>query len=146
MERIPGVRYLKEPRLGLGVARNAGIRHATGEIIAFTDDDVGVHPTWVERLQQGFVCPEVLAITGLILPASLGTHAQWIFEKEVGGFSQGYRSILFGPEFLRLGRRKGVPVWRIGLRGMWDGGVGGVNPDCESGVTINKAVGSLRLG
>jgi GT2 family glycosyltransferase len=108
------VRYVLEPRPGLSVARNAGIRHASGNLIAFTDDDVAVHPSWVQRLRLAFDRPEVLAVTGLVLPAALDTEAQWIFEKEFGGFSQGYRGIRFDPEFFRLGRRKGVPAWRVG--------------------------------
>ena len=37
--RFPGVRYVCEPRPGLDRARNAGIKAASGAIIAFTDDD-----------------------------------------------------------------------------------------------------------
>lgn len=49
--RHPGrVRYLFEARQGLSNARNAGIREAHGEIIAFIDDDVTVEPTWLQNL------------------------------------------------------------------------------------------------
>ena len=49
--RYPGrVRYLFESQQGLSNARNAGIREARGEIIAFTDDDVTVEPTWLQNL------------------------------------------------------------------------------------------------
>src|SRR5271163_1575532 len=49
--RHPGrVRYLFEEHQGLSNARNAGIREARGEIIAFTDDDVTVDSTWLQNL------------------------------------------------------------------------------------------------
>ena len=49
--RHPGrLRYLFETRQGLSNARNAGIREARGEVIAFMDDDVTVEPTWLQNL------------------------------------------------------------------------------------------------
>jgi glycosyltransferase involved in cell wall biosynthesis len=38
-EAVPGVRVLRQSRLGVAAARNAGIRHSTGELIAFLDSD-----------------------------------------------------------------------------------------------------------
>ena len=48
------VTYVAEPRPGLSVARNTGLRHATGELIAYTDDDVEVHPRWIGALAVAF--------------------------------------------------------------------------------------------
>jgi glycosyltransferase involved in cell wall biosynthesis len=49
--RYPGrFRYLFEPQQGLSSARNAGIRESKSEILAFTDDDVTVEPTWIRNL------------------------------------------------------------------------------------------------
>src|ERR1035438_1397841 len=45
--RHPGrFRYIFEPQQGLSNARNAGIREARGEGIAFMDDDETVGPGW----------------------------------------------------------------------------------------------------
>jgi glucosyl-dolichyl phosphate glucuronosyltransferase len=44
------VRYVFEPKQGLSRARNAGIREAQGDVIAFTDDDVTVDPNWLANL------------------------------------------------------------------------------------------------
>ena len=47
----PGrVRYLFEPKQGKSNALNAGIRAAKGDILAFTDDDIVVAPTWLSNL------------------------------------------------------------------------------------------------
>ncbi len=43
-------RYIHEPQQGLSHARNTGIRAARGDILAFTDDDVIVEPTWLDNL------------------------------------------------------------------------------------------------
>src|SRR5262249_15103786 len=44
--------YVFESRQGLSAARNAGIREAAGEIVAFMDDAVIVHPTWLQALTE----------------------------------------------------------------------------------------------
>ena len=43
-------RYIFEPQQGHTRARNRGVREARGDILAFTDDDVIVDPTWLENL------------------------------------------------------------------------------------------------
>src|SRR4029453_3205196 len=48
------VRYLRQEHHGVSVARNNGVRHASGEWLAFLDDDDLWDPTKVER-QVGLV-------------------------------------------------------------------------------------------
>jgi GT2 family glycosyltransferase/SAM-dependent methyltransferase len=110
---VAGVRYVAEPRPGLSRARNAGLRAARGELIAFTDDDVVVHPEWLGALEQAFVVPEVMAATGLVLPLALDTEAQVIFEHGLG-FGQGYRRLDFDRAFFETMKPYGVPAWRVG--------------------------------
>ena len=43
-----------EERTGLSVARNTGIRLATGSILIFIDDDVEAHPDWLDQLAIAF--------------------------------------------------------------------------------------------
>jgi GT2 family glycosyltransferase len=85
------VRYVEESRRGLGCARNAGLRVARGEIVAFTDDDVVVDPAWVPAVRAAFgATPEVDCVTGLILPLEFETPTQvWIerFASYGKGFS-----------------------------------------------------------
>ncbi len=111
--QFPNVRYVLEPRAGLDIARNTGIRQSTGDIVAFIDDDVTVHPNWVMALQHGFKDPGVMAITGLVLPAELETEAQCLFET-YWGFNRGYRIKDFDSSFFKRTRFKGVPAWVIG--------------------------------
>lgn len=112
--KIPEVKYVLEPRPGLSIARNTGIRHSTGNIIAFTDDDVIVHSDWITRIAQSFQGDRVIAMTGLILPAELENEAQLIFQKGHTGFGWGYRPITFDTQFFEEMKPYAVPVWRIG--------------------------------
>jgi GT2 family glycosyltransferase len=46
-----GARYVPHPRpLGLNAARNTGVKHATGELIVFVDDDIEAAPGWLAAL------------------------------------------------------------------------------------------------
>jgi GT2 family glycosyltransferase len=87
---FPEVRYICEPRPGLDWARNRAIFEARGEIIAYTDDDVLVDPGWVRALVRVFTeNPEVMVVTGLVVPYELETDAQILFEM-YGGFGRGF--------------------------------------------------------
>lgn len=108
-----GVIYIREDRPGLDIARNAGVRAARGDIIAFTDDDVRLHPSWFERLTDALADGTAMAATGLVLPAELETEAQQIFERH-WGFGRGYDPQMFGAEFFAADLKTGSEVWKIG--------------------------------
>jgi len=46
------VRYVFEAKKGLSHARNAGLRHGRGEIIAFTDDDILPDAKWLVHISE----------------------------------------------------------------------------------------------
>lgn len=107
------VRYVREDRPGLDIARNTGWRAADGDIIAYTDDDTELHLGWLDQLVRPFADTNVNAVTGLVLPAALDTQAQWIFERH-WSFGRGYRQTTFGNDFFLRYRRDGGHCWRIG--------------------------------
>lgn len=57
-------KYIVEPRLGQSLARNSGLPHCTGEIIAFTDDDCLPATNWLSLLVENYSRPEVWGCSG----------------------------------------------------------------------------------
>jgi glucosyl-dolichyl phosphate glucuronosyltransferase len=77
--RYPGrFRYLLESRQGLSQARNAGIREARAEILAFMDDDVVVEPTWLQNLTANLQNGEWAGAGGRILPQRTFSPPPWL--------------------------------------------------------------------
>lgn len=96
IESMPNVRYTREPKPGLDFARNKAVQEATGELLAFLDDDVVVDRQWLIGLQEAWAeNPDAAAFTGLVLPYELETQAQIIFEHR-GGFRRGFEKIRYG--------------------------------------------------
>ncbi len=90
-DNIAKLRYIREDCPGLSRGLNRGVMEATGEILAFTDDDVIVDSYWLLQLVKAFsLGSDVACVTGLVLPLELETPAQILFE-EYGGFSKGFR-------------------------------------------------------
>jgi GT2 family glycosyltransferase len=108
---FPGVRYVPACHHGLSAARNIGIRSCHGAVIGFAADDVTVHPGWIGVWQRVFDDPEIIAATGLVLPAELATPAQYAHQN---GELWDFRAAEFGRTFFRSWRRIGVPTWWLG--------------------------------
>jgi glycosyltransferase involved in cell wall biosynthesis len=64
---------LFESTPGAGTARNAGIRQAKGEFLAFTDADCVVDSNWLKDLLAGFTDNTIGAVAGTLKPHAL-TH------------------------------------------------------------------------
>jgi glycosyltransferase involved in cell wall biosynthesis len=81
-ELFPGrVRYLFEPRPGKSNALNAGIKNAKGDILAFTDDDVIVEPTWLQNLTAALQDAAWAGSAGRTLPERDFSPPSWIPRK-----------------------------------------------------------------
>ncbi len=113
LEQYSNIKYILEPKKGLDIARNTGAKAANNQIIAYTDDDVEVATDWVDAIRNAFDDPMTMAVTGLVIPQSLETHTQYIFER-YWGFNRGYQKKVFDTAYFNLMLPFGVPVWDIG--------------------------------
>jgi len=66
--RAHGVKVVTIPRLGISAARNAGVRAAEGEVVAFLDADEEAPPDWLGLLWRGMEACGADAVTGPNLP------------------------------------------------------------------------------
>ncbi len=77
--RQPGrFRYVFESHQGLSHARNAGIREARGDVLAFMDDDVTVEATWLQNLTAGLRAGDWAGAGGRILLAQTFSPPRWL--------------------------------------------------------------------
>ena len=60
----PGVRIIPTGSVGPSVKRDRGAEAATGEILAFLDDDAYPDPSWLDEVPTLFADPEVGGVGG----------------------------------------------------------------------------------
>jgi len=77
-EGLGNLRYLFEGRQGKSHALNSAIEAAEGEILAFTDDDVTVHPGWLTGLKSTFDRYPCLGAGGKIIATFDCTPPSWL--------------------------------------------------------------------
>lgn len=96
----PRMRIVAEPTRGLSAARNTGLAHVRGDIVAYTDDDARAHPRWLAEIARVFAAdPDrmVGCVTGLVLAAEFESPSQVLFEEYVG-FSKGFTPLRWSPQ------------------------------------------------
>jgi GT2 family glycosyltransferase len=64
LARFPSVRAVHQENLGLSAARNAGLRAATGSLVAYTDADCFADPHWLTHLVHQFQRTDAAAVGG----------------------------------------------------------------------------------
>ncbi|GAI48893.1 unnamed protein product, partial [marine sediment metagenome] len=69
-EMVKGVggKYIHESRHRPAVARNTGIRAASGDIVVIADDDFIVDKDWISNLVKNYTDPEVACCNGRMAP------------------------------------------------------------------------------
>jgi GT2 family glycosyltransferase len=62
---------------GLSGARNTGVRHASGAIVAFLDDDASARPGWLAAFMRAFDDASVIGVGGVALPVWESSAPAW---------------------------------------------------------------------
>ncbi len=88
------IRLIHEKIPGVARARNIGVEHSGGEIVAFIDDDATADENWLKELVVPYDDPKVVSVGGKISPVWLSEKPEWYSNK-----LDHYLSILdYGPE------------------------------------------------
>ncbi|MXR53065.1 glycosyltransferase [Halovenus sp. WSH3] len=59
---------------GLSYSRTQGVRQATGEVVAFLDDDAVAEPDWIAQLVRGYEETNAIAVGGRMIPEWMATR------------------------------------------------------------------------
>lgn len=79
---LSGVTVLaNEDRRGLAGARNTGVHHAGGEVVAFLDDDARAAPDWLAQILTPYADPDVLGVGSRICPDWEQARPRWLAEE-----------------------------------------------------------------
>lgn len=113
------VRYLCQEPSGLSVARNFGASMATGEIIAYTDDDCVPDEDWLQQLALAFDDPQWIAAGGPNIPPPPRNRIEAIVAHAPGGPSH----VLLNDE-----EAEHLPGCNLAIRKTALDSIGGFNP------------------
>lgn len=109
LEKQEGIKILRQQNLGLGEARNSGIRHASGEFVLFVDSDDWIEPAMVQSLVYAamssgadIVCCGYNFIQG--------THIYHSYENEALNNESDYLKLCFS-EVLNTDRKIITTAW-----------------------------------
>ncbi|MBI4437181.1 MAG: methyltransferase domain-containing protein [Candidatus Omnitrophica bacterium] len=123
------VAFVEKP--GVVFAENEGIRHATGDILCFIDDDATAPSNWLGRIERHFKDPTVGTVGGPVLPAHEGVQplppgARWGHVSWWGKFSGNSQKVpgeILEVDALRgcnmAFRRELLPHFDEHLKGYW---------------------------
>jgi glycosyltransferase involved in cell wall biosynthesis len=142
--------YLKDEGSGASRSRNIGWRKASGEIIAFTDDDAQVDMQWLESIQRTFAQPNlnIGVLGGKIIPSYEQKNANWSIPKKweylLPAYDQGDQLSLYQAENLPAGVN--YSVYRSVLE-KFSGFDENLGPNVDRGIQIygEDAEFALRL-
>ena len=83
------LQYVYEPTLGLSSARNTGAQTATGDILAYLDDDAVASPNWLASLLEVYHANSKVAIAGgkvtLLWPPGVINPPAWLSDDLASG-------------------------------------------------------------
>lgn len=95
-----GGKYIHESRYRPAVARNTGIRAASGDIVVIADDDFIVDKDWISNLVKNYTDPEVACCNGR-MAAYRNDETSRLFETAMS-FDRGTKRQVFTKNDIRI--------------------------------------------
>jgi glycosyltransferase involved in cell wall biosynthesis len=90
----------EQPR-GLSGARNTGVQHSHGEVIAFLDDDARAHADWLAALVDALDRPAVMGAGGVAHPVWESRRPAWMPQEFLWVVGASYRGLPVGESPVR---------------------------------------------
>ena len=134
---FPDVRCLPNAEArGLSGARNTGVRAATGDVVAFLDDDAAAEPGWVGGLLAPYDDPSVVGTGGRVVPAWRAPRPRWFPDEFLWVVGSSYAGLPEGRAEVRnpIGASMSFRRSVFGDVGGFDAGMGRLGKDaagCE---------------
>jgi glycosyltransferase involved in cell wall biosynthesis len=127
------IKYIEEPVQGLARARNTGIKHATGTLIIFTDDDVTPCKEWLTTYWDAFLAHrEGFAFGGPVFSIFEGKQPTEQLRKflpiSVNGLDYGNEEMVINDSRMFISANWGCTKKAIEEAGAFDESLG-LNPD-----------------
>jgi glycosyltransferase involved in cell wall biosynthesis len=136
------LRYIHSETKGLGQARNIGLAHAQGDIVAFTDDDCTVPTMWLRVMAETFAENPRVTVAFCNVKAAPHNHNEGFIPTYMRQESKLVRS--FWDKCRARGIGAGIAVQReaaLTLGGFDEAlGSGGHFPSCEDGDMAMRAL------
>lgn len=147
---FPGVTCLPNSETrGLSGARNTGVAAATGDVVAFLDDDATADAEWAEQLLDAFAAPDVIGVGGHVAPNWRAPRPSWFPEEFLWVVGCSYaglprsRAAIRNPIGANMAFRRSV----FGRSGGFDPGMGRLGKDaagCEETEFSIRAARDLK--
>ena len=88
------IRVVRNPTSGgLCKARNVGIQHCRGDVIAFIDDDCAVTADWMQELVNAYAQPTIAVVGGVSYRGD--SEEIYINDKHAWGCNMSFRASIF---------------------------------------------------
>lgn len=115
-ESTPNLRYVFEPRQGLSIARNRGLRETESPLVVYIDDDAYAEPQWLDSFIESFGKDNKIVCAGG--PVELdwqGERPAWIPDR----YESLFTSVNHGTEERYLTPNNYLVGANIGFRRNW---------------------------
>jgi len=88
-----GVTVVESAHVGVSVARELGVQTASGDIVAFIDDDALPAPSWLANLIEPFAAANVMMTSGHIDPLWITERPSWFPDEFLWVVGCSYRGL-----------------------------------------------------
>lgn len=145
---FPDVRCLAStgPR-GLSGARNTGVGAATGDVVAFLDDDAAADPHWAENLLDAYDDDQVLGVGGGVVPEWRAPRPVWFPDEFLWVVGCSYEGLPAGRAEVRnpIGANMSFRRDVLEETGGFDTGIGRLGKDAAGCEETELSIRARRL-